>query len=149
MPLPNTRMIPEGWSRAHQPIVETAMRSRVQILRPQTDIPAPDPWGDQPAPVDPVLADDVPARIRALSDQQAVAASGQVFDTQAYLVQVPAGLMPALRTGKDQAAHRLQVTLNPEATGLVGQTMQILAAPHETEAFTRDLYVQIHTTQQG
>ena len=149
MPLPNTKMIPDEWSRAHQPIVETAMRSRVQILRPQADIPAPDPWGDQPDPVDPVLVDDVPARIRALSDQQAVAASGQVFDTQAYLVQIPARLVPDLRTGKDSNAHRLQVTLNPEATGLEGQIMQILAAPHETEAFNRDLYVQIHTTQQG
>lgn len=149
MPLPNTRMIPDGWSQHHQPIVETAMRSRVQILRPEADMPAPDPWGDPPDPVHPVLETDVPARIRALSDQQAVAASGQVFDTQAYLVQIPARLIPDLRTGKGSKAHRLKVTGNPEASGLQGQIMQILAAPHETEAFARDLYVQVHTTQQG
>lgn len=124
------------------------MRSRASILRPLADLPAPDPWGDQPDPVDPVLEADVPARIRALSDQQAVSASGQVFDTQAYLVQIPARLMPDLLTGKSDRAHRLQVTGNPEATGLEGQVMQILAAPHETEAFNRDLYVQVHTTQQ-
>ena len=123
------------------------MTSTVEILLPLAEIPPPE-FGQDPDEVDDVLVPDVPARIRALSSGNEVAPSGQTYDTQGYLVQVAANLVPDLRIGKGDNAHRLRVTVNPHATGLVGQRMQILAAPHESEAFNRDIYAQIHTNQQ-
>lgn len=123
------------------------MRSTVDILHPLSDAPKPtfppseEEWDD-------VAVEDVPARIRALSDDSTVAASGQNFDAQGYLIQVSADTLPELQVGKGNTAHRLRVTANPEAPSLDGQVMQILAAPHGTEAFARDLYTQVHVTQQ-
>lgn len=147
MPLPNTAVIHPAWSQNHQPAAESAMRSRVDILKPLSEAPEPT-FPPSDAEWDPIAAADVPARIRALSSGNEVAPSGQAYDSQAYLVQVPADLMPDLHIGKGNTAHRLRVTVNPEASGLVGQVMQILAAPHESEAFARDLYTQVHTTQE-
>lgn len=148
MPLPNTKILPDMWSQHHQPSVETAMSSRVSVLRPLAEAPEA-VWPETQPGWDEVLIADVPARIRALADGNTIAPSGQHFDTQGYLVQIAARLVPDLLIGKGDKAHRLRVVHNDEAPGLEGQVMQILAAPHESEAFNRDLYAQVHTTQQG
>lgn len=147
MPLTNTSIIHPDFSAHHQPSVETGMRSVVDILLPLSEAPAPTfPPTDEEW--DEVLAAQLPARIRALSDGNTLAPSGQSYDTQGYLIQITAGTLPDLRIGKGENAHRLRVARNHGAPGPFGQVMQILAAPHESESFNRDLYCQVHVTQQ-
>lgn len=120
------------------------MRSRVQILRPQADIPAPDPWGDQPEPVDPVLVDDVPARIYAMRNENAQAPSGQTNDQQQYRVQCPARSDLDLKVKQT----RIRVHSNPNAPELEGRVLTIDAVLHSSERFNIDLVCSEHVTQQ-
>lgn len=149
-PLTNTSIIHPDFSTHHQPSVKTAMRSTVDILVPLTDVPPENPFDPQPpgeTPVE-VAQASVKARIRALSDNSMIAASGQTFDSQGYLIQLPSWAFSGLRVGKGSNAHRLRVKVNPESPDLEGQVMQILAAPHGTEAWARDLFTQVHVNQQ-
>lgn len=145
MPLPNTRIIPEGWSQHHQPAVQTSMRSRVDILKPLADAPEPTfPPSDEEW--EPVAVADVPARIRTLAHGNDLAQSGQANDRQQYLIQIPAVTLPGLQVGAD--GHRIQVTSNPELPGLKGQEAAIEAVQHGTEAFNMDVLVSVHVSQE-
>lgn len=147
MPLTNTAVIPDAWSQAHQPVSESAMRSRVDILLPLDQVPSPG-WGQDPdqATLDELAAGGVHARIRSLSTGNTLAASSQSLDTADYLVQVPAHALPSLLVGEH--GHRLRVTLNPGSTAIEGREFSILGLQHGTESFNRDLICREHTTQQ-
>lgn len=147
MPLTNTSVIPDAWSQAHQPVSESAMRSRVDILLPLDQVPSPG-WGQDPdqATLDEVSAGGVHARIRPLSTGNTLAATSQSLDTADYLVQVPANALPSLLVGEH--GHRLRVTLNPGSPAIEGREFSILGLQHGTESFNRDLICREHTTQQ-
>lgn len=146
MPLTNTAVIPDEWSQAHQPVAESAMRSRVDILLPLDQVPSPG-WGEDPGdPVgDAVAAGGVHARIRSLSTGNTLAPSGQSNDTADYLVQVPANALPSLLVGEN--GHRLRITINPGSPALEGRLFTIMGIQHSTEAFARDLICREHVTQ--
>lgn len=146
MPLTNTTVIPDAWSAAHQPVSVSAMRSRVDILLPTDQVPAPG-WGEDPdeAAGNAVAAANVHARIRSLATGNTLAPSGQSTDTADYLVQVPAHTLPSLLVGEN--GHWLQVTLNPESPDIEGHMLTILGIQHGTEAFNRDLICREHVTQ--
>lgn len=146
MPLTNTSVIPDAWSRAHQPASESAMRSRVDILFPLNEVPSPG-WAEDPnVEFTDVAAPSVPARIRSLSAGNTLSPSGQSNDTADYMVQVPANALPSPLVGEN--GHRLRVTINPSSPALEGRLFTIMGIQHETEAFNRDLICREHVTQQ-
>lgn len=144
-PLPGHKAIPDGWSAAHQPVAESAMRSRVSILRPLSDAPAPT-FPPTDTDWDEVLVSDVPARIRALSETNEIAPSGQANDQQSYLLQLPAHATPGLKVGA--SGHRIRVTSNTNGPDLEGRVFTIDAVRNESESFARDVQVSEHVTQQ-
>lgn len=145
MPLPNTAVIHPAWSQVHRPAAESAMRSRVEVLKPLADAPEPTfPPSDEGW--DPVAAVDVPARVRALAQGNSLAPSGQSNDSADYLVQIPADALEGLLVGAD--GHRIRVTSNPGSPDVEGRTFTILGIQHETESFNRDLLCREHTTQE-
>ena len=144
MPLPNSKAIPDSWSRAHQPVAESAMSSTVDILLPASEIPTPG-FGEDPEDIDDVQVPDVAARLRALGSGNEIAPSQQANDHQSYLCQVPAGVLPDLKVGSD--GHRLRVTSNPEQPFLEGRVLSVQAILGGSEAFNRDLLVNDHATQ--
>ncbi|MGQ7788199.1 DUF6093 family protein [Nesterenkonia sp. K-15-9-6] len=137
-------MIPDSWSAHHQPSVETAMRSRVDILLPVDQIPTP-VWPETPEDVDDVAVPGVHARMRALSTGNTMAPSEQSNDSQDYLVQVPASALPNILIG--QNGHRLRVVENTEQPQLVGRVLSIQGLLGGTEAFNADLLARDHVTQ--
>lgn len=145
MPLPNTRVIPDGWSRHHQPTAESAMRSTVDILPPLDEAPPPS-WGDESATTaEAPLVTDIRARIWAQSQDETPLASEQDGDQQDYLVQLPVSALPQILVG--DKGHRVRITANPGDPQLEGRVMTIHRVIRGTEAFSRDLVVRDHITQ--
>ena len=138
MPFDTTVIIPDEWSRHHQPAATTAMRARVTITDPNRTTPGEwDPIENVYGPPVPhVVAADLPARIqRLLSDTQDRQA-GQDLTTRQYLVQLPADA-PDI-----EVDHQVLVTACPDDAHLLGHALTVLDVQHGSERFTRDLVCQ-------
>lgn len=144
--LPNTKIIPDGWGEHHQPAVETAFRSRVDVMKAQKDLPGRPPLGEPMPEYDPVLKRDVPARLRALSSSDSLAPSDQLGEVQEYLVQLPVSSLPEALLGPE--GHRLVIKRSPSTPWLVDRIMTLHYDLSGTEAFNRDLICRVHVTQE-
>lgn len=95
-PLPNTKVIPDGWASQYiRAVGEGAMRGRCRI----EDAPeGPEPW----PPVEgwtgagTVLAADVPCRIQAINRNATGAQGEQVMGMRDYQITVPVDAVPDL-----------------------------------------------------
>lgn len=89
MPLPNTRVIPEGWAAAHRPVVDATHGATISLRRPGGTPGTFDPeTGTKPiTPFDPYYTG--PARIQVLPalEQERVAGE-QEITTLAYAVEL-------------------------------------------------------------
>jgi hypothetical protein len=137
-PLPNTRVIPTGWSAHHAPVAAGGMNGLVRIYDPATATTGWDPVNEAATLDRGTPTYDGPARIEAmLSATDAVQADDQET-TRSYLVQI---LFDAAQVEKDWVLIPYGCINDPQLDGTV---MTVDDAQMGTERFTRDL-VASHT----
>lgn len=138
MPLPNTRVIPEGWSAHHRPVAEGGMTATVQVRHP----------GGTPGEFDPVTGTrpNVPhaphhtgqARIQVapvFGGGEAVA-GGQEITTVAYLVAIELDGSDECKV--DDLVKVTAVDDNGDPA-LVGRTLTVTGVARGSLAWERDL----------
>ena len=131
MPLPNSRVIPEAWSRHHAQAATGAMNATVTIG--EKDGP-PVADGDN---FTQGWTDDYtgPARIQALNDSNRTSTNIQELIGRSYLVQ----LDMALATVDYTPGMRIKVLTAINDAQLVGQDLWIIDPQYGSERFTRDV----------
>ena len=100
MPLPNTRVIPAGWSKHHRPTAASGMTSTCVITRP-TDGPAPYPLPDDWEGSTTLWSG--PCRLQQHNRESAVDFAGQHTETRRHLIAFPyteENPLPDLRVGE-------------------------------------------------
>lgn len=152
-PLPGTRVVPEGWSRHHQPIATGGMNALCVVtdparvtpggpLDPETGTyPPSTPYYVVPAPTG---KDGWPCRVQALTSDQDSEQAGQDSTTRSYLIQLDD---PDLSTLPDlEVGYVVEVTAATNDQHLVGLDLTIRDVQHGSERFTRDV-VATHNQQ--
>lgn len=147
-PLPGTRVIPDGWSKHHQPTATGGMNATCTITDPTRTIPGE--WNNDTGEYGPstpyyvVAAPDGkpgwPCRIQRLLGDQDSEQAGQDSTTRRYLAQLDD---PDLTGLPDvEVGHVLTVTAATNDPHLVGLAMAVVDVQHGSERFTRDLVLE-------
>lgn len=137
-PLPNTRVIPTGWSQHHAPTAAGGMNGKCRIYDPANETTGFDD-DTQSATLDrgtPVY-DDV-CRIEPQLAAHDVLQADDAETARGYLVQI---LFDAAPVEKDWVLVPYQVTNDPQLNGAV---LTVDDVQMGTERFTRDL-IASHT----
>ncbi len=132
MPLPGTRVVPDGWEQRHQPVVEATFTARVQLRDPSGDTQT---WNTATGKYTTVKAAayyDGPCRIQQLNRTQTAETAGQVEATHDYLVQIPK-TVTAVHTG------HLAVIYDATDTTLNGRELQVSDVLRGSLTWARDL----------
>lgn len=146
MPLPGTKVIPQAWSRHHQPTATGGMNATVTVTDPARTVPGAwdDATGTYGPPTPHVVADAILARVQAVQSDQASVQAGQESTTRDYLVQLDD---PGLSTLPDiEVGYRVTVTTAANDPHLVGLDLTVTDVQHGSERFTRDV-VATHSQQ--
>lgn len=132
-PLPNTRVIPTGWSQAHAPVAEGGMNGRCRIYDPAT---ATTGWD---APTESATLDrgeavyDGPCRVEPALSASDVLQADDAETVRGYLVQI---LFDAAAVEKDWVLIPYDVVNDAH---LDGEVLTVDDVQLGTERFTRDL----------
>lgn len=138
MPLPNTRVIPAGWSQHHRPVTVSAMTGLV-VLYAAAD---PTAW---PAAVTDTVLWEGPARIQALTSATDTVSVDQASNTRPYLVAVPLTGFPTVIPMGEPGAY-LVVKENPDDPAMVGHKLTVRDVQHGSLAWERDLVCDSNLT---
>lgn len=152
-PLPGTRVVPEGWSRHHQPVATGGMNARCHITDPDKTTPGtPDPATGTRGPgtphhVLPTHPDGQPGwpcRVQAVQSDEDTTQTGQDSTARRYLIQLDD---PNLTTVPDvEVGHTVTILAAVNDPRLVGEAMTVTDVQHGSERFTRDL-IAAHNQQ--
>lgn len=131
MPLPNTRVIPVGWSQHHAPVARGGMNATVTIGTPtgERDYNAETDETTQAYSTD----YEGPARVQALNDAQQRDLAGENVSGRAYLVQID------FDAARVRPGMRIRVTECVNDPFLVGEDLWVVDPQSGSERFTRDL----------
>lgn len=145
-PFPGTRVVPEGWSRHHQPVATGGMNATCVVTDP--DQSTPGGWNDDTGTYDPptpfIVVAETRCRIQAIQSDQDTEQAGQDSTTREYLVQLDD---PDLSTLPDiEVGHVIEITTAINDAHLVGERLTVTDVQHGSERFTRDL-VASHNQQ--
>jgi hypothetical protein len=140
MPLPNTRVIPTGWSAHHRAAAAGGMNARCELRPAATGEPVYDPdTGLATRPV-PDAAWTGACRVQALTgDAHTTPQVENPVTTRGYLVQLDesdptAGPVPDV--GEDWT---VKVIAAVNDARLIGRSLSVLDVQYGSERFTRDL----------
>ena len=141
MPFPGTKVVPEGWSRFHQPVATGGMNARCRIEDPAREVVQPLVDGVRPAPQRFVVAGgDQPLRCRiqrSASQPDMTAQADENSSQGTYLVQIDdPGLvtLPLIEEG-----FLVVVTAAMNDPHLIDAELVVTEAQSGSERFTRDL----------
>lgn len=134
MPLANTRVIPVGWSKHHQPVAAGGMNATVTVGAKDGD-PVYDPEIDDTTQAWTTDYDGA-ARIQALTQAEQQEVAGQHLVGRPYLVQLDARLPGA---DKVEPGMRVHCTAALNDVALAGQDLWLIDFQMGSERFTRDL----------
>lgn len=146
MPFPGTRVVPEGWSRHHQPVASGGMNAACVITDPARTTPGGwnDDTGQYDSPTPFVVVAETRCRVQAIQSDQGTEQVGQDSTIREYLVQLDdtnLSTLPDIEVG-----HVVDITAVANDPHLVGQLLTIRDVQHGSERFTRDL-VAVHNQQ--
>lgn len=144
-PLPNTKVIPDGWASRHiRGVGEAAMRGRCRIEGPATG-PAPWPLPEGWSGGGPVLAADVPCRVQRINQGQTGTQGDQVQGVRDYQVTVPIDRVPELEP--DASGPWVVIGHSPDDPHAAGNRLLVVDVYLGTEAAERVLLCQHNQTQ--
>lgn len=133
MPLPHSRVIPDGWSQHHRPTAEHVMTAACAVRRPGHATGFDENTGRSVYP-DPAPFHAGPCRIQVLAR---LAGGVDVGDAQItirpYQVSLPADV-PEIRVN-----DQVEVTSCPDDPLLVGRLLRVVDVPAGSLLWQRDL----------
>lgn len=141
MPLPNTRVIPDGWEAHHRPVPASASTATITITRPAGAGTWDPDTGDVTNP-DPGVVYEGPARVQARTGPENPDAAGQITTIREYLVSVP-DASAAPRQG-----DRVTVTACADQL-LLARTLTVLDVVRGSLTWDRPLICSLDASNQG
>lgn len=132
MPLPTTRVIPDGWSEHHRPTATSTMTGRCIIRRTSGEgTTGPDGTWTPAAHVDVYVG---PCRLQALSTER-LEVAGETQDTvRRYLVGVEHDADPRI-------GDEVEITDAKDAQA-IGMTLRVVDVRYGTEQWQRDMVAE-------
>lgn len=140
MPLPGTRVIPDGWAVHHQPVVEGTMVDATVALRDPTAPPTSSGWNpatEQNETVPAAAYWTGGARIQMLNQQGSQPVVAEDQETVAGYLVVVSAAVAAVREG-----HRVAVTACDDAA-LTGRELKVVTVARGSHRWERDLFCEL------
>lgn len=132
MPLPNSRVIPAGWSAHHRPAAESTMTATCDITRPATGRGTLNPTTGTVTNASTSIGVDVPCRVQAAASTDRSTQTGEQEVTfRKYMVAVPADLDP-------HVDDIVTITAAVD-TDLIGRALRVLDVLYGSEVWQRTL----------
>lgn len=134
MPLPNTRVIPQGWSAHHRPTAAGTMTGTCTITAPGGE-GTTGPDGDW-TPGTGTTVYDGPCRLQALTTNERIEAAGDTQTTvRRYLISVQHD------TDRIENGATVTITAARDAEA-VGMTLRVVDVRYGSEQWQRDLIAE-------
>ncbi|WP_280523237.1 DUF6093 family protein [Arthrobacter woluwensis] len=136
-PLPNAKVIPDGWAAHHRPVAEGTMTAPGKITRSNGAPPHPKPSDWQP---ETDLVTDCTFRVQELKRENAPVPAAQPTQERRYLITMPLGKAPAggLRVGEEG-----------DIVNTVGRRFRIMQTMTGSLLWELDLICTDNLTQNG